>query len=129
MGGSSEETGTLPGLAAKFPSGATDASLTIDVDGNASPAVLRLSGELDSDTAGSLDTQGRALVADQHRHLILDCSGLTFCDSFGLRTMMNLWQSVQPDGSVTIASPSDHLNRLLQITGLSDTLRARPVTN
>ncbi len=38
--------------------------------------------------------------------------------------MMNRWQSVQPDGSVTIVSPSDHLNRLLQITGLSDTLGA-----
>ncbi len=68
--------------------------------------------------------QGGALVADEHRHLILDCSNLTFCDSFGLRTMMNLWQSVQPDGSVTIASPSDHLNRLLQIAGLADALSA-----
>ncbi len=78
MGEWSEEGGSLSGLAAELPSGATDASLTIDVDGNASPAVLRLSGELDSDTAGSLDTRGRALVADQHRHLILDCSALTF---------------------------------------------------
>ncbi len=124
MGGSSAEGGSLSRSVAELPSDAPDAPLTIDVDGNASPAVLRLSGELDSDTAGSLATQGCALVADQHLHLILDCSSLTFCDSFGLRTMMNLWQSVQPNGSVTITSPSDHLIRLLQITGLSDTLCA-----
>jgi anti-sigma B factor antagonist len=92
--------------------------LVIDVNAEIRPAVLGLIGELDAETAGTLTAHGQALVAAGHRRLVLDCAGLTFCDSFGLRTMNDLWNSVQPDGSVTIAFASDHLNRLLQITGL-----------
>jgi len=37
--------------------------------------------------------------------------------------MTQLWQSVQPDGSVTLDGPSDHLIKLLEVTGLVDILK------
>lgn len=91
-------------------------------------ATLCLSGELDADTAGALVADAEALVDEGHRHLALDCSDVTFCDSFGLRAMMLLWDRVQPDGTVAISQPSDTLTRILDITGLAEKFGLRQET-
>ena len=92
--------------------------LHIEVLTDAGQAVLRSCGELDADTASLLTTDAGAMVLRGPRHLVLDCAGVTFCDSFGLRAMLLLWDRVQPDGSVTIDRPSATLVRILEITGL-----------
>ena len=94
--------------------------LQIDVEANDAVALLRLTGELDADSAGGLMEAGDRIVAAGHRHVTLDCAAVTFCDSFGLRAMTQLWLRVQPDGSVTIVNPSDLLVRILGITGLAE---------
>jgi len=94
--------------------------LLIDVVPDTSPAVVRLSGELHSETAGSLLDAGRDLVAGGHRQVIVDCAGLLFCDSQGLNAFCELRQLVEPEGSVTLRNPSDRLVRILRVTGLAD---------
>lgn len=96
------------------------ARLQIEVPADSDAALLRLSGELDAESAGSLVAEAGQLVREGQRHVVLDCAGVTFCDSFGLRAMTQLWLQVQPDGSLTIARPSDFLLRILEITGLAD---------
>lgn len=94
--------------------------LQIDVVTDSGGAVLRLSGDLDADSADLLVINGQQLVEQGSRELELDCQGVTFCDSFGLRAMMHLWTCVQPEGSVIVTRPSETLSRILDITGLAD---------
>ena len=101
--------------------------LRIELLTDAPESVMRLCGELDADTASLLVTDAEQMVRRGQRHLVLDCAGVTFCDSFGLRAMLVLWDRVQPDGSVTIDRPSATLVRILEITGLIDRFQI-PVT-
>jgi anti-sigma B factor antagonist len=94
----------------------------IDVSADAQQAVLHLSGELDVESVEALLKEGQSVVDAGHVHLILDCAGLTFCDSQGLGGMTRLWQLVQPDGSVTVDHASAHLARVLEVTGLAEVL-------
>jgi anti-anti-sigma factor len=103
--------------------------LRIDLLTDARDSVLRLRGELDPDTARLLTTDAEQMVLGGRRHLVLDCAGVTFCDSFGLRAMLQLWNRVQPDGSVTIDRPSATLVRILEITGLIELFQVPVIPN
>jgi len=81
---------------------------------------IRLTGELDVATADSMFAPAHRLVAEGHRHFILNCAALDFCDSQGLMAMVRLLRAVQPDGAVMLAEPSDTLVKLLTVTGLAD---------
>ena len=81
--------------------------------------MVRLSGELHVETAGSLVEAGRDLVAQGHRRVIVDCADLVFCDSQGLNALCELRNLVLPEGSVTLRSPSDRLIQILRVTGLA----------
>ena len=102
--------------------------LLVDVVADTDPAVVRLSGELHAETAGSLVAAGRELVADGHRRVIVDCAGLLFCDSQGLNALCELRNLVVPEGSVTLRNPSDRLIQILRVTGLAQLfgVAARP---
>ncbi len=93
--------------------------LQIDVLADTHAALLRLTGELEATSASDLVADAERLVLQGHQHLILDCAGLTFCDSYGLRALTLLADRVQPDGSVTLAHPSAGLRELLDIVGVS----------
>ena len=94
-----------------------DLQMSVVID---SRVVVRLIGELDADTAGSLAASAERLLLDGHQHLVLDCGELGFCDSYGLRALHELANGVRPDGSITLARPSRMLIRMLDITGLCD---------
>jgi anti-anti-sigma factor len=81
---------------------------------------IRLTGEMDLATAETMLAPAHQLVAEGHCHFVLNCAALEFCDSHGLMEMFRLAKAVEPDGSVTIAHPSDTLVKLLTLTGLSD---------
>jgi anti-anti-sigma factor len=94
--------------------------LAIAVQTAGETAVLRLSGELDAESASLLVAHGERAALSGVRYLVLDCRLLAFCDSCGVRAMLTLADRVQPDGSVTIACPSDLLRRTLEIIGVTD---------
>ncbi|WP_328619362.1 STAS domain-containing protein [Streptomyces sp. NBC_00354] len=45
---------------------------------------VALAGELDFHTAGQVEPRLTALAASGHRSLVLDLSGISFCDSAGI---------------------------------------------
>ncbi len=92
--------------------------LQIDVLADTHAALLRLTGELEASSASDLVADAERLVLQGHRHLILDCVGITFCDSYGLRALTLLADRLHPDGSVTLARPSGGLLELLGIAGV-----------
>ncbi|MFI8929070.1 STAS domain-containing protein [Streptomyces sp. NPDC053474] len=80
-------------------------------------AVLRLSGELDLEGAPSLAEAAGPLLKDASRTLVLDCHDVTFCDSSGLNTLLNLRQRAADSGArLLLARPSAHVRHLLRLT-------------
>lgn len=101
--------------------------LQIDVRREAERAVVALDGELDMASAPLLE---RALQDEQigpDTMLVLDLQALQFIDSTGLRAILSLRESARERGqqfAVTRGSPQ--VQRLLDITGVSDHLQTAP---
>ncbi|MCU1453251.1 MAG: hypothetical protein JWN46_1397 [Acidimicrobiales bacterium] len=107
-----------------------DLDLQVRARGSGPAAVVRLRGALDAASADQLLRMGERLIAAGRRHLVLDCSGLDFCDPHGLRAALALAALVRPDGRITLEHPPRLLERLLQITGTGvsfEVTRARPL--
>ncbi|MGW8361248.1 STAS domain-containing protein [Streptomyces wedmorensis] len=100
--------------------GADDAGITVSVRSNAGRTVVSVGGELDIAAAMELRTAlAEALAAcEAGRGLALDLSGVTFCDSTGLNTLLRARQrALKEHRSLTITAASPQVTRLLEITG------------
>ncbi|MEU2117010.1 STAS domain-containing protein [Streptomyces sp. NPDC016459] len=82
-------------------------------------SVVAVSGDIDFHTAPRLRAGGLELIGQGHRRLILDLTGVTFCDSAGLSAMIGLWHAAQEaGGSLALAAVPDRLLNILTVTGL-----------
>ncbi|MFC0004097.1 STAS domain-containing protein [Micromonospora siamensis] len=92
-------------------------------------ACLRLVGELDMSTAAELNAAIDQLAADGHRHLVVDLSELTFCDSTGIAAFVRGDNQAAAEGGwLRVTGASGRVQRVLVITGLADVLRYDPDT-
>ncbi|SCL35599.1 anti-anti-sigma factor [Micromonospora nigra] len=83
------------------------------------PARLRLTGDLDYDTAPELIAAAAELRRDGHRELVVDLAGVGLCDSSGLSAFVVLRRT--GDG-VRLTGVSSQLRALLDRTGLTELL-------
>ncbi|MGV9880101.1 STAS domain-containing protein [Streptomyces sp. NPDC003006] len=86
-------------------------------------AVLRVTGELDqTGEAHFLGTLG-AYVDAGHRHLVLDATALSFCDSRGLNCLLAMrWLLERRAGKLLLAGAGRRLTELLAQTGSAELL-------
>ena len=83
-------------------------------------AVLRLSGELDADTAHSLQAALAGLLERPCPQIVVDLADLKFCDSIGLSAFIACRQVIAARGGwLRFASANPFLVQLLQTVGLS----------
>ncbi|GIE20387.1 STAS domain-containing protein [Winogradskya humida] len=83
-------------------------------------AVLRLSGELDSDTAASLHDLLADLLERTVPRIVVDMTDLKFCDSVGLSAFVTAKQVISARGGwLSFAGPNRFLAELLETIGLS----------
>jgi anti-anti-sigma factor len=85
-----------------------------------SPGVARLVGELD---LGSVEPVESVLMsaADQPRDLVLDLSGLAFCDCTGLSLFIRLSHRCATHGRrLRLAAPQEIVRMVLVVTRLVD---------
>ncbi|MEW2417895.1 STAS domain-containing protein [Streptomyces sp. NPDC046866] len=88
-------------------------------------AVIALSGEFDLATAPAVRARALELIANGHPDLVVDLSGVTFCDSSGLGALIGIWRCAEnADGSLTLAAIPGRLSRLLSVTGMDTFLPA-----
>ncbi|WP_411076102.1 STAS domain-containing protein [Streptomyces sp. cmx-4-7] len=88
-----------------------------------------MSGAVDFHTAPRLRTGGLELIEQGHHRLILNLTGVDFCDSAGLSTLIGLWHAARgAGGSFALAGIPDRLMRLLTLTGLDTVLPLHPTT-
>jgi anti-sigma B factor antagonist len=91
-----------------------DAELQVQVAEN---GVIVISGEVDMASAPTLEA---ALVdVDASQPLEIDLSRVTFLDSSGVRTMMQLLHRARQNGSmITLVDPQVAVLRVLEIAGV-----------
>lgn len=92
--------------------------LTVDVRDHGASVVIAPQGELDHHTADLLRTSLEQCVDEGHSQLIVDCSGLDFCDSTGLNVLLGARLKAEAAGGrVALADMSPLVARLFEITG------------
>ncbi|MFJ9176524.1 STAS domain-containing protein [Streptomyces sp. NPDC102360] len=86
-------------------------------------AVLRVSGELDQNCEQFFLRAIGTRVLSGHRHLVLDVTALTFCDSRGLNCLLAArWLLQRREGLLLLAGPGRRLSDLLIQTGSDELL-------
>jgi anti-sigma B factor antagonist len=102
--------------------------LSIAVQRAPDEVTIQLAGEIDVLTVTELSTVVNELVVDdQLNRIVLDMSGVTFCDSQGLGTLVVLSRKAQHAQIVlALANVGDFLMRVLDITGLRSALMISP---
>ena len=85
--------------------------------------VLHLSGELDVTNVKQVRSAVDAFVSSQTERLIFDLEGLQFMDSSGIALLVSVAQKVR---EVQVRNPSGIVRRLMELTGLTDTLHVTP---
>jgi anti-sigma B factor antagonist len=80
-------------------------------------AVAAMAGELDLTSAAEAYLSVTGLLGD-HPDLIVDLSGVTFCDSTGFNALLRLRRRVgEAGGWLALAAPPVQIGRLLTLTG------------
>jgi anti-sigma B factor antagonist len=83
-------------------------------------AIVSLTGELDTTRCAQLGETLATHLADGRPHLVIDATGLTFCDSMGLRTILEyVDRAAKAGGWMRLAGVHGVLKRLLEVTGVA----------
>jgi len=89
-------------------------------DHRAEVAVLHLRGELDAETAGELHAVLADLLERPVPRIVVDLTGLKFCDSVGLSAFVTSKQVISSRGGwLSFAGANPFLTQLLETVGLS----------
>jgi anti-sigma B factor antagonist len=95
--------------------------------GDEHTCVLALAGELDYTNATALRTDIEASLTPGHRNLILDLTGLQFCDSTGIRVFLGLRRLIlEGGGTIALAALNSRLERVFRMTGLTSAFNLFP---
>jgi anti-sigma B factor antagonist len=102
-------------------------TLAIALDNRHTPPVLALHGDIDLNTAPQLVEAAARLIDDGSSVLVLDLSGVAFCDSSGLSALVRLRNRVHPvGGRIDLARPTVIVQRVLEVSGLTEIFRTFP---
>jgi anti-anti-sigma factor len=86
--------------------------------------ILIVRGELDLATADTLYRRGQAAIGRHTQLLLLDLTGLSFCDAAGLTAFVRIANRADAAGCrYGLIAPQPSVARTLRITGLHQRLR------
>jgi anti-sigma B factor antagonist len=88
---------------------------------------IDLAGEIDLATAPDLTAVIHQVPPTRGRVLVLDVTGITFCDCVGLTTLLNAHHRLRDGGgALAIVYPPPLLRRLFDATGLAEVFHVWP---
>lgn len=87
---------------------------------------LRLTGELDYDTAPDLIAATADLRDDGHEQVLVDLTGVSFCDSSGLSALLVVHRTAK---AIRLTAVSPRLQQMLDRTGLTELLAVEHATD
>jgi|1185.fasta_scaffold13197_3 anti-anti-sigma factor len=89
--------------------------------------VLSVSGELDIATTAGLRTEIAQVLSTTTTPVIIDLSGVSFCDASGLALLVGARRRARLDGrTLVLAGPRPNVTKLLHITGLDRAFSVHP---
>jgi anti-sigma B factor antagonist len=92
----------------------------VSVEDRPGAVVVTVRGNLDLDSAPSLAAGLDEALSRPRPHVVVDLSGVEFCDSTGLSTFVVGHHRARASGGwVRLAGPSEFLERLLDTVGLT----------
>jgi anti-sigma B factor antagonist len=102
------------------------AAFTYRVDRDTDRVTVHLAGEVDLAAAPRVESAiDEALAGEEGVDIMIDLDGVTFLDSTGLRVLVAAHSRCAGEGrSLTVVNPSASVSRILEITGLGQTLLA-----
>ncbi|HEX2313757.1 MAG TPA: STAS domain-containing protein [Thermomonospora sp.] len=93
--------------------------LNVSTSSQGGHAVVTASGELDLYTAPRLQTALAALLREEAGSVVVDLSGVEFCDSTGMNVLLAAMKRLEErGGTFELAGPRPAVRRILQVTGL-----------
>ena len=103
---------------------ANEQLLSLEVRETGERVVVAAAGELDPHSCSELSDALEPYVNDEAvQHIVIDLGGITFIDSSGLRVVLSTKESLEERGATLgLATPSESVQRILDITGLSQLL-------
>lgn len=82
-------------------------------------AVLAATGEIDRESRGILGDAADAAIRNGHHRLVIDLTGVTFCDSGGLSLFVELHRrTAAVDGELRLASLQEMVSMVVRATNL-----------
>lgn len=89
--------------------------------------IVAVTGDLDMSTAPQLLDSGTAEIDAGSKRLVLDLSGVTFCDSTGLGVFVRLKKRLDAvQGVLALAGPGENVRTVLNVTGLAEVIGVHP---
>ncbi|MCQ2336573.1 MAG: STAS domain-containing protein [Paludibacteraceae bacterium] len=93
--------------------------MRFNVEQNGSEIICTLSGRLNTEVATGLCNQVDELIVQaQGKHLVIDCSGLEYISSSGLRLFLKIKK--QLDGVITIRNMKPDIKQILTLTKIDE---------
>jgi anti-anti-sigma factor len=99
---------------------------TYTVDRDVQAVTVRLAGEIDLAAAPRVESAiEEAVAGEEGVDILIDLDAVTFLDSTGLRVLVAAHARCAGEGRrLTLVNPSTAVSRILEITGLGQTLLA-----
>jgi anti-sigma B factor antagonist len=86
--------------------------------------ILTVDGDLDLATAAGLYQRGQAAIGSRARILLLDLTGLSFCDARGLSAFVRIANDAEAAGCrLGLIAPQPLVTKMLRISGLHKRLQ------
>jgi anti-sigma B factor antagonist len=96
-----------------------DVELNVSTASQGGHAVVTATGELDLYTAPRLQAALAGLLREQVTRIVVDLSGVEFCDSTGMNVLLSAMKRLKEQGgALELAAPRPAVQRILQVTGL-----------
>lgn len=96
--------------------------IEVATDSDGMPVVV-LRGELDFATAPIAETALSSILDGSPERLVFDLTDVSFLDSSGIAVLV---RSTHQAGSVVVRNPSTVVRRVIECTGLEETLHIEP---
>lgn len=86
--------------------------------------VLKLSGDLDTGTAGQLETEVKGIISTADPKIIFDMAGIKYVSSFGLRVIVYTSKAMRAHGDrFSLHSAQQDVMGILKLSGLEKFLK------
>lgn len=88
--------------------------------------VIAVRGELDLSTAPDLEGPLDAALDGGGSSVLIDLTACEFIDSTGIALIVRAWQQLDGDGSLVLCSPNEQVRRVLDVSGLDQSIPVHP---